>query len=212
MKVIRNSILFLFFLPSFLLSQEQDFMSWNNIELNYKVSKKTSLSLNNRIIFRENSSLFSKYFVDFKVKRKYNKYISYALGVRHSTIRDVYFDFDDKSYTYSDLSFKYTINKAVKATLRNRFKVNLDELESVFRQRIKLEYNLASLPVLVVNYFEYFYSREKKIQKIRYGFGIDKNISDKLKINVNYIIQRELNYKNNLHAFILSTKLTYKIN
>ena len=68
MKVIRNSILFLFFLPSFLLSQEQDFMSWNNIELNYKVSKKTSLSLNNRIIFRENYSLFSKYFVDFKVK------------------------------------------------------------------------------------------------------------------------------------------------
>lgn len=212
MKVIRNSILFLFFFPSFLLSQEQDFMSWNNIELNYKVSKKTSLSLNNRIIFRENSSLFSKYFIDFKVKRKYNKHISYALGVRHSTIRDVYFDFDDKSYTYSDVSFKYTINKAVKATLRNRFKVNIDELESIFRQRIKLEYNLASLPVLVINYFEYFYSREKKIQKIRYGFGIDKNISDKLKINVNYIIQRELNYKNNLHAFILSTKLTYKIN
>ena len=187
-------------------------MSWNNIELNYKVSKKTSLSLNNRIIFRENSSLFSKYFIDFKVKRKYNKHISYALGVRHSTIRDVYFDFDDKSYTYSDVSFKYTINKAVKATLRNRFKVNIDELESIFRQRIKLEYNLASLPVLVINYFEYFYSREKKIQKIRYGFGIDKNISDKLKINVNYIIQRELNYENNLHAFILSTKLTYKIN
>ena len=212
MKVIRNSILFLFFLPSFLLSQEQDFMSWNNIELNYKVSKKTSLSLNNRIIFRESSSLFSKYFIDFKVKRKYNKHISYALGVRHSTIRDVYFDFDDKSYTYSDVSFKYTINKAVKATLRNRFKVNIDELESIFRQRIKLEYNLTSLPVLVINYFEYFYSREKKIQKIRYGFGIDKNISDKLKINVNYIIQRELNYKNNLHAFILSTKLTYKIN
>ena len=212
MKVIRNSILFIFFLPSFLLSQEQDFMSWNNIELNYKVSKKTSLSLNNRIIFRENSSLFSKYFIDFKVKRKYNKHISYALGVRHSTIRDVYFDFDDKSYTYSDVSFKYTINKAVKATLRNRFKVNIDELESIFRQRIKLEYNLTSLPVLVINYFEYFYSREKKIQKIRYGFGIDKNISDKLKINVNYIIQRELNYKNNLHAFILSTKLTYKIN
>jgi hypothetical protein len=212
MKVIRNSILFIFFLPSFLLSQEQDFMSWNNIELNYKVSKKTSLSLNNRIIFRENSSLFSKYFVDFKVKIKYNKHISYALGLRHSTIRDVYFDFDDKSYTYSDLSFKYTINKAVKATLRNRFKVNIDELESVFRQRIKLEYNLTSLPVLVINYFEYFYSREKKIQKIRYGFGVDKNISDKLKINMNYIIQRELNYENNLHAFILSSKLTYKIN
>ena len=132
--------------------------------------------------------------------------------MRHSTIRDVYFDFDDKSYTYSDVSFKYTINKAVKATLRNRFKVNIDELESIFRQRIKFEYNLASLPVLVINYFEYFYSREKKIQKIRYGFGIDKNISDKLKINVNYIIQRELNYENNLHAFILSTKLTYKIN
>ena len=212
MKVIRNSILFIFFLPSFLLSQEQDFMSWNNIELNYKVSKKTSLSLNNRLIFRENSSLFSKYFIDFKVKRKYNKHISYALGVRHSTIRDVYFDFDDKSYTYSDLSLKYTINKVVKATLRNRFKVNFDELESVFRQRIKLEYNFTSLPVLVINYFEYFYSREKKIQKIRYGFGIDKNISDKLKINVNYIIQRELNYANNLHAFILSSKLTYKIN
>ena len=83
MRIIQNSIFFLLFFSLTAFSQGNDFQTWYSISLNKKVLKKTNFSIKSGLRPRENSSLFSKQFTDFRIKRKYNKHFSFSFGYRY---------------------------------------------------------------------------------------------------------------------------------
>ena len=87
--IIQISFFFLILPNSLLFSQDKDFQSWNNLEFTYDIANNLGLSIDNGFRFTENSSVMSKYFFDFSVKRKHNKMFSYSIGYRHLLFRDI---------------------------------------------------------------------------------------------------------------------------
>ncbi|MBT4882078.1 MAG: DUF2490 domain-containing protein, partial [Flavobacteriales bacterium] len=89
MRIIQNSIFLLLFCSLSAFAQENDFQSWYSVSLNKKIIKKTNLAVKTGLRLRENSSLYAKQFTDVKIKRKYNKRISYAVGYRYINRWDI---------------------------------------------------------------------------------------------------------------------------
>jgi hypothetical protein len=84
MRKILNKFILIFILPISVFSQENDFQIWTSISASKKIIKKTNLTIKQGVRFRENSSLYSKLFTDLKIKSKYNKHFSVAIGYRFS--------------------------------------------------------------------------------------------------------------------------------
>ena len=84
MRTTLNKIFILLFLPFFSIAQENDFQTWTSVSASKKLIKKTDLIVKQGARFRENSSVKSKLFTDIRIKRKYNKHFSFAVGYRFS--------------------------------------------------------------------------------------------------------------------------------
>ena len=97
MKRILNSVIILIF-PFFVCSQENDFQIWSSFsstvdcniiaiprDTKKKNKRKLSLTIKQGYRFRENASLLSKQFTDFRAKVKINKRFSTAIGYRYSS-------------------------------------------------------------------------------------------------------------------------------
>ena len=82
MKKIQNSILLLLFCTFSSIAQENDFQIWSSLSANDKVTYKTDINIKHGLRFRENASLLSKSYSDIRLKYKYNKKVSLAIGFR----------------------------------------------------------------------------------------------------------------------------------
>ena len=80
-RVVKIIILFVSIF--FTHAQDTDLQSWHNFELGYKPISNLSLTLNNGVRFVEDVSEVSRCFIDFNIKRKHSKFLSYSLGYRH---------------------------------------------------------------------------------------------------------------------------------
>ena len=89
MRIIKNSIFLLLFFSLSAFAQENDFQTWYSVSLKKKIIKKTDLTVKTGLRLRENSSLYAKQFTDVKIKRKYSKRISYAVGYRYINRWDI---------------------------------------------------------------------------------------------------------------------------
>ena len=85
MRTILNKFFLIFIIPISVFSQENDFQTWTSISASKKIIKKTNLIVKQGVRFRENSSIYYKLFTDIKIKRKYNKYFTFAGGYRYSS-------------------------------------------------------------------------------------------------------------------------------
>ena len=81
MRIIQNSIVSLFFCTSS-FAQQNDFQIWSSFDINDRVTYKTNIYLKHGLRFRENTSLLYKSFSEIKLKYKYDKRISIAIGFR----------------------------------------------------------------------------------------------------------------------------------
>ena len=106
MRTIQNSILLLLFFSFTGFAQENDFQTWYSVSLNKKIIKKTNFSVKTGLRLRENSSLYTKQFADVKIKRKYNKRISYAVGYRYINKWDVALNISYQNRFYADVNYK----------------------------------------------------------------------------------------------------------
>ena len=73
MRTIIASIFFFSLLSYDSNAQQNDFQLWNTLNLSKKINKSFRADLKYGARFRENASLLSTQFVDFKVKYKENK-------------------------------------------------------------------------------------------------------------------------------------------
>ena len=210
MKRIQNRILLLLLCATSSVAQENDFQIWTSASANDRVTYKTDINIKHGLRFRENTSLLSKSYSDIRLKHKYNKRVSFAIGFRDINEWNKQLIRETKSRYYSDLYLKHKLDRFV-LSVRNRYQKqgNKEVVAYLFRQELSISYNIRKNKLEPLFATEYFYTEQKQINKLRYTLGLSYPISRDLDFDMSYRIQKELNVGNPETLFILSAKLSY---
>jgi len=235
MRIIQNSIFLLLFSALSVLSQENDFQTWysvsSTIDFNVilvpdqvftKTKRKGSITFKQGYRLRENSSLLSKQFSDFRFKLMLNKRLSFAMGYRYSTDWNIplesrtlllYPYVYNKHRYYSDIIVKKKLKKRFLVYSRSRYlyQGNSFEYNSVIREKVGISYNIRKTKLEPESSVECFYTWNESIDKIRYTLLISYPITKSLDFDLAYRIQQEFYVNNPETLFIFGGKLSYKL-
>ena len=212
MRTILNKFFLIFIIPISVFSQENDFQTWTSISASKKIIKKTNLTIKKGVRFRENSSLYSKLFTDLRIKRKYNKHFSFAIGYRFSNDWDKQLELSQKNRFYSDIYYKDKYKKRFLFDTRARLQTqgNIEGYAATFRHKSVLAYNIPKTKLEPSVALEYFLPFESMlIEKLRYTIGLSHPITKDLDFELAYRIQQEFNTNNPETLFIFDGKISY---
>ena len=210
MKRIKHSILLLFLSTVSCIAQENDFQIWTSCSANDRVTYKTDINIKHGLRFRENTSLLSKSYSDVRLKYKYNKKVSLAVGYRDINEWNKQLVRETKSRYYSDLYLKHKLDRFM-LSVRNRYQKqgNSEATTYLFRQELSVRYNIRKNKLEPLFAAEYFCTEQKQINKLRYTLGFSYPIYRDLDFTMSYRIQKQLNVGNPETLYIFSTKLSY---
>jgi hypothetical protein len=213
MRTIQNSILLLLFFSFSAFAQENDFQTWYSVSLNKKIIKKTHLFIKTGLRLRENSSLYAKQFTDLKVKHKYNKRFSYAVGYRYINKWDIALNISNQNRFYADVNYKNKFSKRFSYAIRNRWQTQGDLFgyKMTLRQKFGLDYNIKKTKLSPSISTEYFFTMEDGINKLRSTIALRYPLSKKLDFELTYRIQHEFYVNNPQTLFIFEGKLAYNL-
>ena len=120
----RNLSFFIFFFTIYLgvcqiSNLANDFQSWNSFEFEYQKINKTDFAIESGIRLDNNLQDLSKFLTDFMVKREFNKYLDYAIGLRYDrrTKNNV---LEERLRWYFDCYLGYNIYPNITLKLRTR--------------------------------------------------------------------------------------------
>ena len=210
MRKIQNSIVLLLFCIFSSNAQENDFQIWTSLSASDKVTYKTDINIKHGLRFRENASLLAKSYSDIRLKYKYNKKVSLAVGFRDINEWNKQLSREQKSRYYSDLYLKHKLDRFV-LSVRSRYQKqgNIKAYTYLIRQALSISYNIRKNKLEPLLAAEYFYTEQKQIDKLRYTLGFSYPISKDLDFDMYYRVQQEFNVENPETLFILSGKLSY---
>jgi hypothetical protein len=213
MRIIQNSIFLLLFCSLSAFAQENDFQSWYSVSLNKKIIKKTNIAVKTGLRLRENSSLYAKQFTDVKIKRKYNKRISYAVGYRYINKWNIALDIANQNRFYADVNYKNKLSKRFSYSVRNRWQTQGDlyGYKMTLRQKFALDYNIRKTKLSPSVATEYFLTLEDGINKLRSTIALGYPLAKKLDFELAYRIQNEFYVNNPTTLFIFEGKLAYDL-
>jgi len=212
MRKILNKFILIFILPISIFAQENDFQTWTSISVSKKIIKKTNLTIKQGVRFKENSSLYSKLFTDLKIKSKYNKHFSFAIGYRFSNDWNKQLALSQKNRFYSDIYYKDKYKKRFLFDVRARLQTqgDIEGYATTFRHKSALAYNIPKTKLEPSVALEYFLPFESMlIEKLRYTIGLSHPITKDLDAKISYRIQQEFYTNNPETLFIFEGKLSY---
>ena len=192
-------------------AQENDFQFWSSLSVNDKVTYKTDIYLKHGLRFRENASILSKSFSEVKLKYKYNKQISVAVGFRDINEWNKELIRYQKARYFTDLYLRNKQGRIVFA-VRNRYQQqgNISAYDDIFRQKLSVAYNLRKTKLEPSLAMEYFYTEAEKINKLRYTLTFSYPILNDIECDFSYRIQQQLSVKNPETLFIFEGKISYE--
>ena len=213
MRIIKNSIFLLLFFSLSAFAQENDFQTWYSVSLNKKIIKKTNLTVKTGLRLRENSSFYAKQFTDVKIKRKYSKRISYAVGYRYINRWDIALNISNQNRFYADVYYKNKLSKRFSYAVRNRWQTQgyLYGYKMTLRQKFALDYNIRKTKLAPSIATEYFLNLEDGINKLRSTIALVYPLAKKLDFELAYRIQHEFYVNNPETLFIFEGKLAYDL-
>ena len=213
MRTIQNSLLLLLFFSFTGFAQENDFQGWYSVSLNKKIIKKTNLSVKTGLRYRENSSLYTKQFTDVKIKRKYNKRISYAVGYRYINKWDISLNISNQNRFYTDVNYKNKFSKRFSYALRNRWQTQGDLFgyKMTLRQKFSINYNIKKSKLYPSIATEYFLTLKDGINKVRSSVALGYPFTKNLDFELVYRIQQQFYVNNPQTLFIFEGKLAYNL-
>jgi hypothetical protein len=212
MRTIIASIFFFYFFSYNSNAQQNDFQLWNTLNLSKKINKSFRADIKYGARFRENASILSTQFIDFKVKYKENKRWSFAIGYRSISDYSILNNFETKNRFYADAYFSKKLKRYF-FSLRNRVLTQLSNniSKEVLRQRYKLAYNIKKTKLLPSISIELFYSLDNYFYKIRNSFELAYPINKKIDFSLVYKIENEFNVVDPFTLFIFEPKISYKL-
>ena len=212
MRTIIASILLFSFFSYNSNAQQNDFQLWNTLNLSKKINKSFRADIKYGARFRENASLLSTQFIDFKVKYKENRSWSFAIGYRSISDYTISNNLILKNRFYADAYFSKKLKRYF-FSLRNRVLTQLSNNVSkeVVRQKYKLAYNIKKTKLSPSISIELFYSLENYFYKTRNSFELAYPINKKIDFSLVYKIENEFNVVDPFTLFIFEPKISYKL-
>ena len=215
MRKVQSRLLLVLLIFSFSVAgQENDFQSWFSFSVNKKIVKKTTLSIKSALRLRENSSLYSKQFFDGRVKRKFNKKLSYAVGFRYINKWNIAGNIEKQYRFYADISYRSKLSKRFNYSMRSRWQKqeNIYDEKITLRQKVNLSYNIRKTKLTPSFATECFFSLENNlIDKMRYTCSLAYPLSKSVDFSLAYRVQQEFYVNNPKTLFIFEGKLAYDL-
>tara|TARA_Y100000814_G_scaffold88514_1_gene59844 strand:+ start:255 stop:905 length:651 start_codon:yes stop_codon:yes gene_type:complete len=216
MRIRTNNILFILLFPVFLYAENDDFQTWNSLELKTKLLKKTDFIFEGGLRLSDNSKKISTCFTDLNVKRRYNDMFSYSVGYRY-ILKSNNQIFSRKNRFYTDLNIKYNFSQKIGCSLRTRLQSQTDgdfafnqSSTNKVREKIKFTYDINSIDCELFLSSELFYVINGELEKLRYASGVEKAINKNINLSISGVFQQAIDaYEDNI--FVFRCKFRYKI-
>ena len=204
------------------MSQVKDAGLWTSAGFEIKVVKKLTASISEEVRFNENISEVGMIITDFGITYKYNKYFQFALGYRYSQKRKVEDYYSVRHRFNVDIRYEKKI-KPFQIQYRIRFQDQYSDIGHASDGGIP-EYSLRNKLVLSLDmdksYSPYIslelfsplnYPRFSALNEIRTTAGVEYKFSKHHKMDLFYMIQKEVNVSNPETVFVIGLGYFYKL-
>lgn len=225
-KIVRL-LMFLAFTAGLLLStplmsQVNDAGLWTSMSFDAKVVKKLSLTLSQEFRFNENITELGTSFTESGLTYKLNKHLQIAVNYRFTQQRKLNNYYTLRNRFYADFKYNHKI-KPFALSWRARFQNQIADLgrasdggvpEYYFRNKLsaKWDFNKPFEPYISFELFSPLkFPRTHAFDNMRGTAGVEYEFSKHHKIDVYYMIQRELNVSNPETDFIIGLGYAYKL-
>ncbi len=210
------------FLGSALKSQNRDAGLWTSISVEAKLVKKLSANISQEFRFDENMTRLGTAFTDVGIEYKLNKNFRFAVNYRYTQkhSKEDYYSYRHRFYT--DIKYSKKI-KPFEVSVRSRFQDQYSDIgrasdggiaEYYFRNKLSLNWNTKKpySPYISVELFSPLtYLRNVAFDNIRSSAGVEYTFTKHQKIDLSYMIQKELNVSNPQTDFIIEIGYSYKL-
>ncbi len=193
----------------------EDFGLWNNLSLEYDLSKKWSSSLDMSLRLDENArelrSAFAEITLERDLKKKWDTGIvlRYALKSNAQTVR--FSPYVKKYYRIKPFNFKYRLKLDLNYKL---FSNDQDPLNEVLRNKFTVAYKRKKHRLGAAFSTEWFHKNDRDIvlpSSIRFKMATTYKINKKIDVDLSYIIQEELHKAKPVRDYIVSWGLTMEL-
>lgn len=225
-KTFRFLVLMLFagclLLASSVKGQFRDAGLWTSVNFEAKLMKSLSVSVSEELRFNENITELGAAFTDLGLTYKMNKHFQFSVNYRfiqkHRT--DNYYSFRHRFYV--DIKYSKKL-KPFEFYFRTRLQDQVADVgraadggvpEYYLRNKLNLKWDTkkAITPYLSTEFFSLLnYPRSYTFSGIRTAAGFEYDFTKHHKIDVYYMIQKELNVKNPETDFIIGLGYFYKL-
>lgn len=202
----------------------RDFETWNSIALNYKLSKKLKLGLEQQLRLNDNSSNWNQNFTELSGRVKLNKNFNVRLEYRYLRRNDNEGNIQGtRKYHriaintgYSKKINRITLGTRLQYQTRSQFgdlaPLNSDPIQK-FRWKISGEYNIKKWkldPVFSAEIFQPLFT-ESDLEKYRLTIGTKYDLKKWGSLKAFYRFEKELNVTYPLASHILGVNYTYTL-
>ncbi len=225
-KAVRSLVILLFtagLLSSYsVMGQSKDAGLWTSVSIEAKLNKRLSAALSQEFRFNENISELGTVFTDAGLDYKLNKHFEVAVNYRYIHKHRVDDSYSKRHRFYADIKYAKKF-KPLQLQLRSRLQDEYADFgrasdggtpEFYLRNKFRVKYDTKKpySPYLSVELFSPLsYPRSSAFDNIRSTAGIDYDLTKHHKIDLFYMIQRELNVSSPSTDFVIGIGYSYKL-
>lgn len=198
---------------SVVAQRKTDHELWTGAKLEYKLSKKVKLELEEQVRLNDNMSTTKVFFVEPGIRYKFNKFIDFKFKYRFS---DFHQSRNENRMTM-DIRFEYDIPKnPIDLKYRFRFqdsKVTYTEQKINYtRHEWTADINLTKWMDPYVSYEIFYLQQKKEIRTHRYSLGLQWKLGKDLDFTTFYVMDYQVNVKKPDTQHIFGGTFSYSLN
>ena len=207
---------------SIIRGQENDFKLWTDIELEKEIGKKfeMELSFSNRLHENATRREETHTSLSFDYSKKW-----FSAGIIYRVFNE---SDPERGYDLGHrVTFELGLDKDLdrfKFSTRNRYQAEYTNVNSSakgkipkshYRNRIKIDYNVKSIPIEPYFFYEFYYRLNsyapKEIDKYRFSGGLDIKLNKHNSVNLGYINQYYISNETIRRDHIVEIKYSFSI-
>jgi hypothetical protein len=205
-------LLFCSISPALFSQPQKDAEVWTGVKINKRITENTLLRIRQEIRINDNVSSMKNGFVDIGVHYGLNKYLKISGNYRYINDGKGFFD----HRTYTDLRLRYK-SKPFTFSFRSRFQHETQirekgtKQEVLNRNKFQITFDLDKKISPFISSEAYYDYHKSMVKKMRYTFGLDLDLKNRMELALFYRLQREINVANPTYGHILGIGYSYRI-
>lgn len=226
MNFVKTILLLVLLIVSEVYGQTKslDFNTWTALDINYKISDKFKIQLEEQIRFYDKSTKLDEYFTQFSAFYKHSKQFKFSVGARYIANEDDLGKVTGTEQHYrihydASHQFKigrYTFKNRIRYQRRNELGVTElqgDYINKYLRLKTYVKYNVKDCkldPQFMVELFRHYQTGSLNgLTKRRFAVATNYKINKHNDVKISYVIERETKIWNPQTIHLLMVKYSY---